>query len=239
MNNILNKIYRRIANQTGIAASLVNGRRSYSQCGEDLLVNYVFDMRGVKYPSYLDIGANHPFFISNTAFFYRKGCRGINVEANPHLISSFRRLRKKDTTLNVGVGPVEGEMNFYIISDPTLSTFSKEEADHIVATGKYSIRSVEKIKLITVEQIVNEYFKGKFPDFLSIDVEGLDLVILQSIRFDLYWPKVICVEAAEYSPIGTGARRSDIIDFLVSKGYYEYANTNLNAIMIKKDFWFI
>src|ERR1700738_261347 len=141
MYSTLSKMYRRIVNQSGITASLGNGRRSYSQCGEDLLVNYVFSMRGVKYSSYLDLGDNHPFYISNTAFCYRKGCRGINVEANPQLISSFNRLRKKDITLNVGVGPVEGEMNFYIISDPTLSTFSKEEADHIVATGKYSIRS--------------------------------------------------------------------------------------------------
>src|SRR4030081_1527697 len=116
MNHIPGKIYKRIANLTGITTFLANGRLSYSQCGEDLLVNYIFSLRGIQYPSYLDIGANHPFFISNTAFFYRKGCRGINIEANPQLIHPFDRFRRKDTTLNVGVGPEEGEMNFYIIS---------------------------------------------------------------------------------------------------------------------------
>jgi FkbM family methyltransferase len=239
MNNTLRKIFKRMADQTGIAPALAYGRRSFSQCGEDLLVNYVFSLRGIDYPTYLDIGANHPYFISNTAFFYQKGCRGINVEANPHLVPSLRRLRRRDTTLNVGVGPVEGELDFFIMSDPTLSTFSKEEADRITGTGKYKVLSAQKIKLITLEQILQEFSGGKFPDFLSIDVEGMDLAILKTIRFDKYWPKVICVEAAEYSPVGAGARRTDIIDFLVSKGYYEYANTNLNAIMVKKEFWFI
>ena len=74
---------------------------------------------------------------------------------------------------------------------------------------------------------------------MSLDVEGMDYQILQSIDFDKYWPKIICVEAAEYSPVGSGARREELINFLVGKDYYEYANTNLNAIMVKKEFWFI
>ena len=67
----------------------------------------------------------------------------------------------------------------------------------------------------------------------------MDFQILKSINFDKSSPKIICVEAAEYSPIGAGKRRDELIDFLVAKGYYEYANTNLNAIMVKKEFWFI
>jgi hypothetical protein len=67
----------------------------------------------------------------------------------------------------------------------------------------------------------------------------MDFQILQSIDFSKSYPKIICVEAAEYSPVGAGARRNELINFLVSKGYYEYANTNLNAIMVKNEFWFI
>ena len=50
------------------------GNSSFSQCGEDLIVNYIFNLRGISLPSYLDIGANHPYFISNTALFHKKGC---------------------------------------------------------------------------------------------------------------------------------------------------------------------
>lgn len=231
---LLTKIKNKIRYMIGFST----GKISFSQCGEDLLVNYIFNFRGIPKPTYLDIGANHPFFLSNTALFYKKGCRGINIEANPRLIRAFSYFRNKDINLNIGIGPAEDEMDFYIINDSTLSTFSKEEADKIVTNGTYSIRSVQKIKILTVEKVIREYCHGKFPDFLSIDVEGMDLAILQSIDFSKYWPKIICVEAAEYSPVGAGSRRNDIIDFLVSKGYYEYANTNLNAIMVKNEFWF-
>lgn len=237
-SNTLKSRLKKIKDGIGYRLGYTKPKYSYSQCGEDLLVNYIFNLRNINRPTYIDIGANHPFYLSNTAFFYRKGCRGINIEANPMLLGNFRTFRKKDINLNVGVGPEENEMDFYIINDPTLSTFSKEESQSITADGKYKLEAVRKVKLVTIDKIIQEYCKGKFPDFLSIDVEGMDFEILRSIDFSRYWPKVICVEAAEYSPIGAGKRKTELIDFLVSKGYYEYANTNLNAIMVKNEFWF-
>jgi hypothetical protein len=91
---------------------------------------------------------------------------------------------------------------------------------------------------MTLPDIVQKYCGGAFPDFMSIDVEGMEMPILMSIDFRRSYPKVICVEIAEYSPIGAGVRRADISEFLASKGYYEYAHTNLNAIMVKNEFWF-
>jgi FkbM family methyltransferase len=211
---------------------------SFSQCGEDLLIDYIFDLRGVKMPTYLDIGAHDPFYLNNTAIFYLRGCRGINIEANPGLIGSFRKQRKEDINLNIGISDEAGVLDFYIMADCTLSTFSKEECDSMVAQG-HKLDGVKKIQLMTVVEVLQKYNDGKFPDILTIDVEGLDHKILRSIDFTVQYPKVICVEAAEYSPIGAGARRVELIDFLVSKGYYEYANTNLNAIMVKNEFWYI
>jgi len=106
----------------------------------------------------------------------------------------------------------------------------------MVIHGK-KLAAVRKVKLTTVKKILDEYCDGVFPDILSIDVEGLDFQILKTIDFENNSPKIICVEAAEYSPIGAGARRTELIDFLVAQGYYEYANTNLNAIMVKESFW--
>lgn len=212
---------------------------SFSQCGEDLIVNYIFKLRGITMPTYLDIGCNHPFFLNNTAIFYLKGCKGINIDANPLLIKEFNRSRKEDINVNTGIGNEEDELDFYVISDATLSSFSRTEAEEVIKTGQYKIEKVEKIKLTTVKKILDEYWDGPFPDFLTIDVEGLDLAILETIDLDNNGPKVICVEAAEYSRTGSGDRRIDLIAFLESKGYYEYANTNLNAIMVKRNFWFI
>ena len=212
--------------------------KSYSQCGEDLIVQYVFGLRGIYKPSYIDIGAHHPFFINNTALFYEKGCRGINIEANPHLANNFNVSRKEDVNLNLGIGDKEEALDFYVMKDNTLSTFSKEEYDFMISKGK-ELAEIKSIKLTTVSKIIDQYCNKVFPDFLSLDVEGMDLEILKSIDFEKSYPKIICVEAADYSPIGAGKRRDELIDFLITKGYYEYANSNLNAIMVKNEFWFI
>lgn len=238
------RMIKTIAHKVSFRLKKIAGRKikayklSFSQSGEDLLIDYIFELRGVKMPTYLDIGAHDPFYLNNTAIFYLRGCRGINIEANPGLIGNFTKKRKEDINLNLGVSDQPGELDFYIMADPTLSTFSKDESESMVRGG-HKLSGVKKIQLLTVQAVLDQYNGGKFPDLLSIDVEGLDYKILQSIDFGTQYPKVICVEAAEYSPIGAGARRSELIDFLVSKGYYEYANTNLNAIMVKNEFWYI
>jgi len=68
--------------------------KSYSQCGEDLIVNYVFGALNIKKPSYIDVGAYHPQHLSNTALLYERGSRGVNIEPDPKLFRYFLRRRK-------------------------------------------------------------------------------------------------------------------------------------------------
>lgn len=235
---MLRSIFKRLIGRTNNSVGQ-NYQISYSQCGEDLIIQYVFRLRGIGMPTYIDIGANDPFFLSNTAIFYRRGCRGINIEANPNLIQNFDKYRPDDINLNIGVSSVESELEFYIMNDPTLSTFSKEECDNFIKSGGYKLLEIKRIKTNTLQDIINKYYNGIYPDLMSIDIEGLDFEVLKSIEYNSNSPKIICVEAADYSPIGAGQRRAELIDFLREKGYYEYANTGLNAIMVRNDFWFI
>ncbi|NEU06781.1 FkbM family methyltransferase [Flavihumibacter sp. R14] len=234
MRNYLKRILKSSENQVKTQYL----KTSYSQCGEDLLVDYIFQLRGVQLPTYIDCGAHHPYFLSNTARFYEKGSRGINIEANSSLLRNFEQHRPEDININVGLSDKKSEMDFYIMKDETLSTFSKTEADYLITSGK-GLLEIKKVTVTTLSDIVERYCQGIFPDFLNIDIEGMDFQIIDSLDFDQTFPKVICVESAEYSPIGAGAKRNELINLLVSKGYYEYANTNLNAIMVKNEFWFI
>jgi hypothetical protein len=52
---------------------------SYSQCGEDILIDFVFKQLKIENPSYLDIGAHHPFHLNNTYYFYKNGSSGVNI----------------------------------------------------------------------------------------------------------------------------------------------------------------
>lgn len=212
-------------------------KTSYSQSGEDLIVKFIFDAIGITTPSYIDVGAYHPEYLSNTALFYKNGSRGVNIEPDPTLFESFKLARSEDINLNVGVDDVQGERDFYIISTPTLNTFSKEEAENCTRENNHQIVSISRTKVDVISNIIQDYCKGIFPDFLSLDVEGLDLKILQSINYEQSSPLIICVETISFSETGNGVKDIHIIQFLESKGYMVYADTYINTIFVKKDKW--
>lgn len=212
-------------------------KTSYSQCGEDLIIKHIFDTLQVYSFQYLDIGAHHPYYLSNTALFYSLGCRGANIEPDTVLFDNFKKSRAEDVNLNVGVGEVEGELDFYVISVPTLNTFSKEEAEGYKKEGVYNITRVDKVKVLTVERIVTQFFNNIFPEFLTIDAEGVDELVLKSINYDENSPIIICVETISFSDSGRGIKNEALISFLTNKGYLLYADTNINSIFVKKDKW--
>lgn len=214
-------------------------KSSFSQCGEDLLIDFVFFQLGIEKPSYLDIGAYHPFRLSNTYFFYLKGAKGVNVEPDPTGIRLFNRYRKRDTNLCAGVGKSKKveTAEFYIMSSKRLNTLVKEEALRIEANSKYRIQQVETIQLLPVGYLFKKYFNNQAPDFISLDVEGFDLEILQTIDFAVARPKVICVETIEFEEKKASLKNKAIIEFLESKNYFVYADTFINSIFVDKTIW--
>lgn len=76
--------------------------KSYAQEGEDLLLRRIFEHKHNGF--YVDIGAHHPFRFSNTYLLYKRGWRGINVDAMPGSIKLFAKFRPRDVNLECGVG---------------------------------------------------------------------------------------------------------------------------------------
>lgn len=210
------------------------GCLTYSQHGEDLLILSVFDALGIQRPSYLDVGAHHPINISNTALLYSRGSRGINVEANPNLMDNFRRLRPDDVNLNIGISDTPGTMTFYMIDKWSgRNTFDKHAADMFVRDNpQFRISETVEIPVTTLNEIVDRYAGGVFPDFLTLDVEGLDERILRSTNFQSSSPRVICVEtlAAGEDKIST------IADALMPLGYIPYCKMGANTIFVRSEY---
>jgi FkbM family methyltransferase len=211
---------------------------SYSQAGEDLIIQFIFNALKIKQPTFIDIGAHHPFYINNTYILYKNGSKGINIEPNPALYKTLRRYRRKDINLNVGIGDIAGETDFYVMSSPTMGTFDYDEALS-VEQEDCSIKIVDniKIEMKSLEEIICEYCNGEFPDFLSLDVEGLELQILRKIDFVKNYPKVICVETISYSKKGDGQKEKKIIEYIEKNGYLLYADTYINTIFVKENLW--
>lgn len=214
------------------------GRLSYSQCGEDLILEHILcKYLYVERPTYLDLGAHHPTYLSNTYRFYRKGGRGVCVEPDPILFSPLREARPGDVCLNVGVGASDaGAADFYVMSSRTLNTFSRHEAERYQSYGTHRIEEVVKVPLMSVNTILEKHF-ALCPDFVSLDVEGLDFEILKSFDFSKFRPPALCVETLTYTEDNTEEKKGDILNLMTSRGYFVYADTYINTIFVEEEAW--
>jgi hypothetical protein len=210
-----------------------HGRISHAQAGEDMITAFFFDHFRITKITYLDIGAWDPILINNTYHFYERGYQGVLVEPNVDMSSKLRTVRPRDTTLvaGIGFGAKQEAVDYYVMSNPSWSTFDKAEAEHQVKAtgGQVTIREVRKMPLLNVNEVMAEHFDGKAPTFVSIDAEGLHLAIVKSFDFERFRPAVICVEtlvSAESRTI------PEIPAFMTTKGYVARGGSFVNTIFV-------
>jgi FkbM family methyltransferase len=199
------------------------GGRTYSQYGEDLVVLNIFHRLNVDRPSYIDIGAHHPFDLSNTALLYQRGSRGINVEANPDLLPAFSKHRSQDVNISVGVGPHRGRAPFYRSRSNLSSGRNSFLRDAVEPLG---IAGILEVDLTTVDDIITEHGRGVVPDFMSIDIEGMDHAVLEGMACR---PSVVCAEA-----VAPGSD-TPMIKLMQDRGYFLVLRACHNLILVRND----
>ena len=160
INIIIKKINNRLRK-----LFLAGGEISYSQAGEDMILNCIFLSKNNGI--YVDVGANHPTKASNTYFFYKIGWTGINIDAFPDAIKLFRKQRKKDINIETGVNDIEDILNFYMFKDSSYNTFNEEWVEGI---KKWSLlKDVKKITVKPLSLILSQLNITSI-DFMSVDV---------------------------------------------------------------------
>jgi hypothetical protein len=208
------------------------GLVSYAQAGEDMVVNYLFGQLKIKDITYLDIGAYDPIYINNTYFFYKQGHRGVLVEPNVAMDDKLRAERPGDKVLEAGIGIGKKDLaDYYVMSDPSWSTFDKAEAEHQTRAtgGKVTILEVRRMPLLDVNEVIAEHWKDGAPAFVSIDAEGWHFAILKSIDFKRFRPHVICIETKV-----SGEHRTlpAIPAFMRKQGYVARGGSFVNTIFV-------
>jgi len=208
--------------------------KSYSQEGEDLILRRLFEKQHTGF--YVDVGAHHPMRFSNTYHFYCNGWRGINIDAMPNSMESFNSLRDRDINIETPISDQQTSLTYYMFNEPALNSFDKELSenrnDH---DDDYRIVETIELKTRTLSWVLDEHLPADTRiDFLSVDVEGLDLCVLKSNDWTRYRPDVVLVELLG-SSIAT-MEKNEAHQFLRDKGYSLFAKSVYTAFFTRDGF---
>lgn len=171
------------------------GKMSYSQDGEEMVLEAFFEIEKLYHGFYVDIGAHHPYRFSNTAYFYKKGWSGINIEPEPSALKKFKLFRKRDINLNIGISSANSILLYHVFNEPALNSFDAEFSEFRQETTQDRILNKIEIQTYTLSEVLDKNMPfGKKIDFLSIDVEGFDFQVLRSNDWSKYIPTFILIE---------------------------------------------
>lgn len=175
---------------------------------------------------FIDVGAHHPVRFSNTYHFYRKGWRGINIDATPGSMRAFNWLRRRDINLELGIGPEKGQLTFYCFDEPALNTLSAEVAKERADGGRYKIIQEVNVPVLPLHEVLRQYVPpGTTLDLLNVDVEGMDEMVLRSNDWQAFRPTFILAEDTHFDPNHPGTTHSGVYGFLRAQGYEMVAKT--------------
>lgn len=203
-------------------------KRSFSQEGEDVVLDELAGYGRVANGLWVDVGAHHPWRFSNTAIFCLRGWRGINIDANPGSKKLFDKQRPRDINIETAVGDSEEKKTYYIYNDTALNSIDRDRRVELAETSFKLLQTIT-VRIARLESILDEHIKELPPaNFLSVDVEGFDLQVLRSNNWERYPFAWVLTECDGKDVIST--LRSETYSYLSNLGYELRAKTGRTAI---------
>ena len=219
---------------------LISKKKYYSFSGVDIVIENIF--RNKKNGIYIDVGCQHPIKNNNTYLLNKKGWKGINIDLDKDNIDLFNLSRPYDENVNIAISNKTGETDlFFYHKKSPINTIDKKISEYQDA----KVTQIKKIKTDTLNNIISasKYNNSKF-NFLSIDVEGHELQVLQGLDFNRYSPDVIVVEFLDLTISKLEIKnqsienlfKTDLYKYLISKNYTFVNFIYADLIFVKKEF---
>jgi len=194
-----------------------------SQEGQDKWV--VTMLQGKKKGYFVDIGASNGIKHSNTYILEKNyNWKGICVE--PHTIS-FIELMQNRNCIHENLCIFDAHTKVDFVQRGRMKTHSGiycDQADdkliHQVINRNHPLI---KKQAITLLELLDKHKSPQLIDYLSIDVEGSQWLILKNFNFDQYRFLLITVEhncPQNPTSIKYLKRRENIYNYLIQHGYY-------------------
>jgi hypothetical protein len=204
---------------------------SHAQAGEDMVLRRLLQDR--VHGSYVDIGAYHPILLSNTYYFYQQGWSGLNVDVRPEAVELCRVLRPRDTSVVAAVSESPGhEVTVYQFDPAALTTLSRETAD--VYRARPDARLVREFttRTVTINHLLEQHWTRPSIDLLSVDIEGLDEVVLRTLDWARFRPSVVCFELNDV-PFEAVAE-APLVCWVRDRGYRLSARVDQAVMMVAR-----
>ncbi|MDR1636657.1 MAG: FkbM family methyltransferase [Treponema sp.] len=197
------------------------------QADQDVLAYLYF--KGKREGFFLDIGAYDGKTYSNTYALEQMGWKGVCLEPLPDAFARLRQNRRCDC-YNLAMSDTSGEAADFIRA-AGVETLSGLESEMAPAHKDWIIREQGTVERIKVKTITFGDLMGRYPgisrvDFFSLDVEGAEMSILESIDFSAYRFGLITVENSGETP-GEDER---LKGFMREKGYGVLLDVGLDLI---------
>ena len=200
---------------------------SFSQFGEDLAICRLADQLGLANGVYVDAGAYHPIFGSNTLLLSKKGWRGINVDLASERILAFQRYRPNDYSiaacLSDCVHPVQIA---HYETEKTDRVVDSHDPEKLSLVGEKPIRFSSSTTTTLTSVIEKSPFSFEEILYLNVDCEGHDLNVLRGFDFQRCRPKLLSVELFQDDD------RKKIEDFLDQFHYRLESRIALSGIFV-------
>jgi FkbM family methyltransferase len=179
-------------------------------------------------------GGLNGIHFSNTYWFHRAlGWRGVLIEPTPASYKQLTKNRPSDITIHSAICKNYRDVHYITSAEATvdgiwefMSKGFKERWHPNVKEA--DLPSIACVPLQSILALVNL----QHIDFFSLDVEGGELEVIQSINFDCSSFDVIAVEADGSNPTKDQA----VIDVLTSHGYILHGHVHRNDWFVHHKF---
>lgn len=138
---------------------------------------------------YVEVGANDPRERSQTWHLEQQGWTGVLIEPQPDLAAMLRAERKGKVFAAACSSPAEAGQELPLYVAGPLSSLDRRS----MAPGA-TPEKIIRVPVRTLDSILEEAGSPAAFDFLSIDVEGHEIEVLQGLDLARWRPRLIMIE---------------------------------------------
>ena len=185
--------------------------------------------------TFLEFGATDGVSLSNSYMLENElGWTGILAEPSPQWHKKLKYNRPNTQIITECIWKSSGEKMDFFVSDvgvlSTLVDFKYSDLSSMPGNTKIRIKDgkVVKVETISINEVMETNFNGNSPSYVSIDTEGSEYEILNSLDFEKYRPVVFTIEH-NFTNL-----QNKIDALMISKGY-----TRVFRELTSFDSWYV